>query len=63
MKTIKEVIMKRDGYSETEANNLINAAKEDLENQLKDWNFMEAENICYKHFGLEPEYLFELLEK
>lgn len=58
MKTIKEVLMERDGLSESDAEDCIASAKEDLIN-IQD--FDEYENFCYDHFGLEPDYMAELM--
>ena len=60
METIKQVLMERDGMSEDEAQELINTCKEDFQERL-----IEGEipfNICEEYFGLEPDYLMELLE-
>lgn len=61
MRTIKRVLMKRDSMSEEEAENLIQDAKKQLEEYLDDEDFYSAENICKEFFGLEPDYLMELI--
>jgi len=61
METIKEVLVRRDGISPEEADMLIENAKEDLNCYLDEGDFFAAENICYEHFRLEPDYLIELL--
>ena len=61
METIKEVLVRRDGISPEEADRLIENAKEDLNCYLDEGDFVAAENICYEHFRLEPDYLIELL--
>lgn len=53
--------MKRDSMSEEEAENLIQDAKKQLEEYLDDEDFYSAENICKEFFGLEPDYLIELI--
>jgi hypothetical protein len=58
--TIKEVLMRRDGMSEAEADDLILEAKEDLLQRIED-NDPSAEDVCQDWFGLEPDYLIELL--
>jgi hypothetical protein len=63
MGTIKEILMERDGMSEAAAEELIQAAREEL------WTWMErgednidlASDICMEYFGLEPDYIMELL--
>jgi hypothetical protein len=56
MKTIKEILMDRDGID------LIDAAKEALHEYLADGDMESAENICEAFFGLEPDYIMELLD-
>jgi hypothetical protein len=56
--TIKEVLMRRDGMSAEEADDLINQAKEDMLDRL-DAGEMPLD-ICEEWFGLEPDYLDEL---
>jgi len=61
MKSIKEVLMERDGLSEVEAEELILEARDALEVYLEDGDFFLADNICEEFFGLEPDYLMELI--
>ena len=60
MKTLKQVLMERDGMTSKEADSLILEAKEDLWDRLKDGD--DTEDICGEWFGLEPDYLFDILE-
>ena len=59
MSSIKEILMERDGMSAEEANNLIQDAKEDLNNRLA--NGEMPFDICEEWFGLEPDYIDELI--
>lgn len=59
--TIKQVLIRRDGMTEQEANNLIIDAKAALQKYLNESDFFAAEDICSEYFGLEPDYLMELL--
>ena len=67
MESIKEVLMRRDGMSASEADDLIEQAKEDLHRRLDDegfWSaegFWLAEDICMEWFGLGPDYLMKLI--
>lgn len=61
MSEIKEVLMRRDGMPDKEASLLIKEAKEQLQNYLAEGYFCAAENICEEFFGLEPDYIYELL--
>ena len=59
METIKQVLMRRDGMSAEEADELIQEAKDDLDEQLRHGEY--PFDICQEYFGLEPDYLDELL--
>lgn len=59
---LKEVIMQRDGMTSEEADELIQEAKETMQKYLAEGDFMAAEDICQDYFGLEPDYLFDLLD-
>ncbi len=61
MKTIKEILMGRDGLSENEAVLIIGVAQERLQEYLDDGDLDSAGNICEEFFNLEPDYLMELL--
>lgn len=62
MQTIKQVLMKRDGLDETEAEERIDEAKEQLLECLeRGGTLCEAEEIIKDEFGLEPDYLWELM--
>ena len=52
---ILPTLMRRDGLSESEALELIMEAVEALE------DLGDPEEICYEYFGLEPDYVFDLL--
>lgn len=56
--SIKEVIMKRDGISEQEADDLISQAKDDFDERLSQGEMPFG--ICQEWFGLEPDYIDEL---
>ena len=59
METIKEVLMKRDGITENEADDLIAEVVAELNYRLA--NNEDAFDICQEYLGLEPDYLIELL--
>ena len=60
-KSIKQIIMRRDGLKEQEAESLINEAREQLQAYLDAGLIDQVENICQEYFGLEPDYLIELI--
>ncbi len=59
--TIKEILMRRDGNTEEEAQERIEVALDEVQH-LIDLGYLEAAaDICAEHFGLEPDYLTELI--
>lgn len=59
--TIKQVLMKRDKMSSQEADNLIDEAKTAMYRYIDTGHTDDAEAICEEYFGLEPDYIDELL--
>ena len=57
--TIKEILMRRDGMSAEDADDLIMQAYQELHDRLAVGE--DADDICEEYFGLEPDYLMELL--
>lgn len=63
METVKEILMRRDGNTEEEAQARIDEAQEEMDRILTDnGTLSQAERVIYDHFGLEPDYLMEFLE-
>jgi len=58
---IKQILMKRDEMSSEDADELIAEAKEQLYIYLEDGQLSYADDICNEYFGLEPDYIDELL--
>jgi hypothetical protein len=59
MGTIKQVLMSRDDMSAEEADALIADARADMNERLGQGEM--PEDICEEWFGLEPDYIFELM--
>lgn len=59
METIKEVLIKRDGMSPTDADDLIAQAQAEFDEHIGNSDLDAAENICKDWFGLEPDYVVE----
>lgn len=59
MKTIKQVLMGRDGLTAEEADACISDAAQDMRDRLADGEM--PFDICEEWFGLEPDYLAELI--
>jgi len=61
MDTIKEILMRRDGLRSWEAEEVISGARDKMLEFLQKGDLYSAENICKDEFGLEPDYIIELL--
>ena len=61
VKPIAQVLMERDGMAEEEANEQVRQCREELLEMIANGNEMDAYEICQDWFGLEPDYLTELL--
>ena len=55
--TIKQVLMRRDGLTEQEAQNCIDEAREEFDRRLADGDM--PFDLMEEFFGLEPDYLDE----
>ena len=58
MKKIIKILMERDGISEEEARALINETRDEI--MMLD-NPLEADTVLMEYLGLEPDYLFDIL--
>ena len=56
---LKAVIMRRDNLTETEADEQIAEAREELNARLESGE--TPDDICQEFFGLEPDYIFDLM--
>lgn len=61
MTELKKVIMEKYGWDEQEADSLINEARTALQEYLDDNDQESAYNICEEYFGLEPDYIMDLV--
>jgi hypothetical protein len=59
--TLKEVLIRRDRVSASEADKLIQEARAQLFEYLTDEDFSSADEICMEMFGLEEDYMHELI--
>lgn len=55
--TIVNILVRRDGISREEAEDIINNCQWELNNAFASGNIDEAEEIVEDWLGLEPEYL------
>lgn len=61
MTKLKKVIMKKYDWNEQEADSSINEARTALQEYLDDDDQESAYNICEEYFGLEPDYIMDLM--
>ena len=55
MSELKKVLMERDGISSKEADEVIADAKQRV------WDGEDPEEVLADEFGLEPDYIFDLM--
>ena len=58
---IKQILTQQGNLTPTEIDELIEEAREALFNYLDEGDQDSAEYVCQEYFGLEPDYLDELL--
>ena len=61
MKSLKEVLMRRDNMTAQDAEELIQEAREDLHDRLAADEFVDDADFMAEWFGLEPDYIMELI--
>lgn len=61
MRSIKEILMDRDGMTAEDAEEQIESAKEALQEYFAEGREDLVEDVCAEYFGLEPDYLMELM--
>lgn len=61
MKPLIEVLMDRDGMTKGEANDEITRVRDLLNQYLQNGEMCFAETICEDEFGLEPDYIMDLM--
>jgi len=61
MENLRSTIMKRDDLTGSEADEQIAEAREAMQDYLDQGDMEQAENICEEYFGLEPDYIFDLM--
>ena len=61
MKNLKETLMDMDNLTEKEANICITDAREIMYEYIECGDENAAQNICEELWGLEPDYLMDLI--
>ena len=57
-----ELLMRRDHLTREGAIEMLFTCKEDLERVVSDGNYGEVDDIIMDDLGLEPDYLFDILD-
>jgi len=60
MKSLLLTLMERDGLSKQDAQDQIDEARAELNDRLADGD--DPYEICQEFFGLEPDYLMDLID-
>ena len=60
METIKEVLIRRDGMTFEEADDMLKEAREEFDRLIEDGEI--PYDFCEEWFGLEPDYLVEFMD-
>ena len=61
LESIENVLIRRDGITYEEARALVAEARAALLKAIEAGEYCAAEEICYEYFGLEPDYIDQLL--
>ncbi len=61
MDSIKEVLMRRDGLSEEDAQREVDDFKANIEDSIMSGNLEDIEDALMYDLGLEPDYLMDIL--
>lgn len=61
LEPIKDILMKRDGLSEAEAESEIRQAQDEFDQLIAEGNISEAYEVCSTWFALEPDYIEEFI--
>jgi len=62
MKSLIQTLIDRDGITEEEARENITACREEMMTAIEEGDFTYAEQIYEDWFGLEPDWMFEVVE-
>lgn len=62
MKTIRQILMNRDGMSADEADELIALVRDELNDYILAGDYDGCQECLESHLGLEPDYLEHFLD-
>lgn len=61
MNRVVQILMNRDGMTETEAREAVQDCVDMMEEAIQEGNYLEAEDIFMDELGLEPDYIFDVI--
>lgn len=61
MNRVVQILMNRDGMTETEAREAVQDCVDMMEEAIQEGNYLEAEDIFMYELGLEPDYIFDVI--
>lgn len=61
MNRIVKILMERDNIDQEIAESLVRQTRDEILS-LDEANVFEADEIIYKYLGLEPDYIFDILD-
>lgn len=61
MNRVVNILMKRDGYDEEEATELVRECRAEMLDAIESGDYDLAEDILACDLGLEPDYIFDIL--
>ncbi len=59
--SLQEVLIERDGLTQEQADQAVQAARKQLNQLVEEGDIYSAYEICADKFGLEPDYLEDLM--
>ncbi len=62
MNKIVKILMKRDGLDEDDALDIVDNLKEEAEEMLERGDLLGIEELLRSDLGLEPDYIFDLID-
>lgn len=57
-----ELLMRRDHLSREEATEMLFTCREDINRAVEEGNYSEVDDIIMLDLGLEPDYLYDILD-
>ena len=62
MERVVEILMRRDGINRAEATERCEETAEMLQEAIDEGHFLDVDDIMRDELGLEPDYVFDLID-